>query len=113
MPKFKVLLLKHGYPSVEIERQIIERAGGELVDAETLREEETIKLAEEVDGLLVRWANITPDLIKRLHRCKMILRYGVGFDNVDLDASTEAGIMVGHVPNYCLDDVSTHAIALL
>jgi len=52
-------------------------------------------------------------LIKRFRRCKIIVRYGVGTDNVDVNAATEAGIIVGHVPAYCVDEVSAHAIALL
>src|SRR5207237_10105808 len=62
---------------------------------------------------LVRWRQITPELIEQFRRCKIIVRYGVGYDNVDVSAATRAGIIVGHVPNYCLDEVSTHAIALL
>src|SRR5262249_41581308 len=46
-------------------------------------------------------------------RCRAIVRYGVGTDNVDVDAATAAGIIVGHVPGYCVDEVSTHAMALL
>ena len=51
--------------------------------------------------------------MRRFQRCKIIVRYGVGTDNVDVDAATEAGIIVGHVPAYCIDEVSTHAVALL
>jgi D-3-phosphoglycerate dehydrogenase len=53
------------------------------------------------------------ELIRRFGRCRILLRYGVGTDNVDVEAATEAGIIVGHVPAYCIDEVSTHAIALL
>jgi D-3-phosphoglycerate dehydrogenase len=113
MAKFKIILLKHSYTSTEVERQIVEGAGGEFIDAENCSEDEALRLCEEADGILVRWLKITPPHIKRFRRCKIIVRYGVGTDNVDVDAATEAGIIVGHVPNYCLDEVSTHAIALL
>ena len=113
MPKFKVVLLKHGYTNIQYERDIITAAGGEFIDAENLSEEEALRLCEEAEGILVRWLQITPKLIQRFRRCKIIVRYGVGTDNVDVNAATEAGIIVGHVPTYCLDDVSTHAIALL
>src|SRR5260221_14184593 len=56
---------------------------------------------------------MTADIIRRFRRCKIIVRYGVGTDNVDVDAATAAGIIVGHVPIYCVDEVSTHALALL
>jgi len=113
MSKFKVVLLKHGYASAEPERQIVTAAGGEFVDADGLSETEGLRACETADGILVRWERITPDLIKRWRRCKVIVRYGVGYDNVDVRAATEANIIVSHVPNYCIDEVSTHAIALL
>jgi len=52
-------------------------------------------------------------MIRQFRRAKGIVRYGIGIDNVDLAAATAAGIIVGHVPSYCLDEVSTHAIAML
>jgi D-3-phosphoglycerate dehydrogenase len=113
MVKFKVVLLKHGYPSVEDERKIITAAGGEFVDADTLSDADAFRACEDADGLLVRWQQITPEMIKRFRRCKVIVRYGVGYDNVNVQAATEANIIVGHIPNYCLDEVSTHTVALL
>jgi D-3-phosphoglycerate dehydrogenase / 2-oxoglutarate reductase len=113
MPNFKVVLLKHGYPSVEHERRIVTEAGGTFIDADPLSEEGALRACEDAQGILVRWVKITPQLIQRFRQCKIVLRYGVGFDNVDVEAATAARIIVGHVPNYCLDDVSTHAIALL
>ena len=113
MAKFKIIMVKHGYPSVEPERQVVTNAGGEFFDGESLTDQEEDKLCAEADGILVRWRKITPEMIKTYHRCKIIVRFGVGTDNVDVNAATEAGIMVGHLPTYCLDDVSNHAIALL
>ena len=113
MAKFKIILVKHGYPSVEPERQAVTKAGGEFIDGELLSDAEEQRACEEADGILVRWRQITPDLIKTYRRCKIIVRYGVGFDNVNVQAATEAGIMVGHLPTYCLDEVSNHTIALL
>ena len=112
MAKFRVVLLKHGYESVGTERRIVEAAGGEFLDAETLGEDEALRLCEEADAILVRWSKITPELIQRFRRCRIIVRYGIGADNIDAAAATAAGIIVGHVPTYCLDDVSSHALAL-
>ena len=112
-PKFKVVLIEHGYAAVTPEREIISAAGGELMDGEHLPLEEVLRLCEEAEGILVRRLQMTAAIIQRLHRCKIILRYGVGTDNVDVDAATEANIIVGHVPVYCVDEVSVQAIALL
>ncbi|MEW6305072.1 MAG: C-terminal binding protein [Verrucomicrobiota bacterium] len=113
MARFKVVLIEHGYASSEHERRIIAAAGGEFIDAEKRPLEEALKLCEEADGILFRRLTITRELIRRFRRCKIILRYGVGTDNVDSAAATEAGIIVGHVPGYCIEEVSTQAVALL
>ena len=113
MPAFKVVLLSHDYGSTEIEREIIEQAGGQCVDADRLPKAEAMRAAAEADAVIVRWLAVTPELISRWRRCRIIVRYGVGYDNVDYQAATAAGIMIGHCPHYCVDEVATHALALL
>ena len=112
MAKFRIIMVKHGYPSVEAERKIVTDAGGEFFDGDQLSDEEENRICSDADGILVRWRKITSELIKTYKQCKIIVRYGVGTDNVDADAATAAGIIVGHLPTYCLDEVSNHAIAL-
>ena len=112
-PRFRVVLVEHGYASTDIERDVVESAGGEFLDADKSPIEEALRLCESADAIMVRRIEISAELIKRFRRCRILLRYGVGVDNIDLRAATEAGIMVGHVPSYCLDEVSTHAIALM
>jgi D-3-phosphoglycerate dehydrogenase len=112
-PRFKVVLIEHGYGDVSPERAIIEAAGGELIDAEKLGPEEARAAAMQADGILARRLVFDAPFLSRLSRCKIIVRYGVGVDNIDLEAATGAGILVGHVPFYCQDEVSTHTLALL
>ena len=113
MPRFRAVLTEHGYDSSDLERSIIEAAGGELVDAETLPLAETLKLCAQADAILCRRLVVTADMLRQFRRCRILVRYGVGTDNIDVSAATALGIMVGHVPVYCVDEVSTHAIALL
>lgn len=113
MSRFKIISLQHDYPSTDHERRVVTAAGGEYLDTDGLPLEEAVRHGEEAEAVLVRWLKIGPDLIRRWGRCRIIVRYGVGYDNVDLAAATEAGIMVGHSPRYCLDEVATHALALL
>ena len=110
---FRVVLIEHGYASTDVERSIIEQAGGEFVDAETLPPSKALELCTEADGILFRRIDVTAEMIRRWRKCRVIVRYGVGTDNVDVNAATEAGIIVGHVPAYCVDEVSSHAVALL
>ena len=110
---FKVVLLDHGYTSTEHEHRIITAAGGRLFNADGMPLSEALRTCEDADAIVVRWRQITQELIRTFRRCKLIVRYGVGTDNVDFAAATEAGIIVSHVPDYCIEEVSDHAIALL
>jgi D-3-phosphoglycerate dehydrogenase / 2-oxoglutarate reductase len=113
MASFKAVLIEHGYSSVDYERQIIEAAGGEFVDADKLPLAEALSLCRDADAVMVRRAEVSAKIIREFRRCKFLIRYGVGVDNIDVKAATAARIIVGHVPIYCQDEVSSHAIGLL
>jgi D-3-phosphoglycerate dehydrogenase len=114
MARFKVVILPHLYSSVEIEREIISKAGGLLVDGDQLPSETAaLKEAENADVIIVRWTKLTPELISRFRHCRAIVRYGIGYDSVDYEAATAAGIMIAHSPTYSVDEVATQAFALL
>ena len=113
MAAFRVVFIEHGYSTTKLEREVIERAGGEFIDANGLSLAEALKRCEDVEGIMLRRMTITAEMIRRFRRCKIICRCGVGTDSVDARAATEANIIVGHVPTYGTDEVSTHAIALL
>ena len=110
---FRVALLEHGYRTTEYERAVVQAAGGEFLDFEGLPLDEALSRSAEADAVLVRRVSIGEAEFARMPRCKIIVRYGVGTDNIDLDAATKRGIIVGHVPTYCVDEVATHAAALL
>jgi len=67
------------------------RRGGEFVDAQDRSIEEALELCRDADGILVRRLSIASECIRRLRRCRVIVRYGVGTDNIDVQAATEAG----------------------
>ncbi len=114
MTRFKVVLLPHFYPSVEIEREVISQAGGLLVDGDQLPDEAAaLGEAENADVIVVRWTKVTRELIAGFRRCRGIVRYGIGYDNVDYDAATSAGIIIAHSPTYSVDEVATQTFALL
>jgi D-3-phosphoglycerate dehydrogenase len=72
-----------------------------------------VAAAEAADGVLVTYAKITADMIRKMPKCRVISRFGIGVDNVDIEAATRANIVVTKVPDYCIDEVSDHAMALL
>jgi D-3-phosphoglycerate dehydrogenase len=110
--KFKVVYTDHGFVSIEIEKSIIESAHGELIAAQCKTVEEVIAATAEADALLVQWAPVTANVIDSLKRCKIIVRLGIGFDNVDINAAREKGIPVCNVPDYCIDEVADHTISM-
>jgi D-3-phosphoglycerate dehydrogenase len=113
MAQFLAVLLESGYRTGEYERDVIIGAGGEFVDAQGLPADSALDLCRRADGILVRRLTVTSGMIAQFKRCRIIVRYGVGTDNIDVDAATNAGIIVGNVPDYCIDEVSSHAIGML
>ena len=75
--------------------------------------DDILAVARDADAILVTYAKLPGDLLRQLTRCKAIGRLGLGVDNIDVAAATECGITVTYVPDYCMREVSDHAMALL
>jgi D-3-phosphoglycerate dehydrogenase len=112
MSRYQVLVTDHSFPGIEIERELVEAAGGCLETAQCTTEADVIAAGREADALLVQWAPITERVLRTLARCKLVIRYGIGVDNVDLAAATRLGVAVANVPDYCIDEVADHTMAL-
>ncbi len=110
---YRVLITDHVWPSVEPERAVLAKVGAELVVAPDGEEDTLASLARDVDGIMTCFANVTERVVREAERCVVIGRYGVGVDNIAVDLATELGIAVTYVPDYCVDEVSAHAMALL
>jgi len=109
----KVVITDCDHPSVEIEKEILSEIDSEFVLAHCNTEDEVTKVAHDADGIINQYAPITRKVIESLKGCKVIARYGVGVDNIDVEVATEYGIIVANVPDYCVDEVSTHTMALI
>ncbi|MGA8151363.1 MAG: C-terminal binding protein [Terriglobales bacterium] len=109
-PKF--VITDYGFPTIAIEREIIENAGGQLAAFQCKTEEDVITAAKDAAAILVQWAPLTRAVMQELPHCKVIVRYGIGIDNIDLDAARSHGIIVCNVPDYCIDEVADHTFAL-
>jgi D-3-phosphoglycerate dehydrogenase len=108
-----VAITDYVFPSLEPEQAVLGPLGVELRPQQCRSEEEIIALAQDADAVLNCYAKMTARVIERLTRCRIIARYGIGVDNVDLVAATKARILVTNVPDYCVDEVSDHALAIL
>ena len=108
-----VLVTDYAWPNLDTERDALGKIGAELVAASTGDEEELHALAPRADAILTNWKRVSAKTIAQATRCLIISRYGVGVDNIDVEAATSHGIVVTNVPDYCMDEVSTEAMALL
>jgi D-3-phosphoglycerate dehydrogenase len=110
---FKILITDYQWPSLDIERSLLGPLPGELVVAKTGEEDELLDLAPPVDAILTCWKKVTPKVIDAAPKCRIIVRYGIGLDNIAVDHATKLGIPVTNAPTYCLDEVAEHALALM
>jgi D-3-phosphoglycerate dehydrogenase len=101
------------FPSLDPAKAALARVDPELRMAKSASAEDILAVAREADAILVTYAKLPGDLLRQLERCKVIGRFGLGVDNIDLPAAKEMGITVTYVPDYCLQEVSDHAMALL
>jgi D-3-phosphoglycerate dehydrogenase len=101
------------FPNLDPARAVLSKIGAQLYLAEEAKPEAIMRVAKDADALFATYAKITADMIRQMTRCRIISRFGIGVDNVDIAAATERGIVVTKVPDYCIDEVSDHAMALL
>lgn len=113
MSRYKVVVTDYEYETFVPEEEVLSEIGVELTLEQCRTEEDVIKACKDADALINQYAPISRKVIENLDKCKVISRYGVGFNTIDIDAATEKGIIVGNVTDYCLDEVSDHALALL
>ncbi|HEC44815.1 MAG TPA: C-terminal binding protein [Bacteroides sp.] len=113
MNKYKVVITDLGYSTYEPEKEVLNKVNAEVVLHECKSEQEIIDFTKDADVLVTRRATITKKVIDSLTKCKLISRYGVGYDNIDTEAAAKRGIPVANVPDYCMEEVSDQALALL
>ncbi len=113
MSRYRVVVTDHLFSSMEEEREIFHRIDADLVVGQCRGEEETLALSRGADAILNTYAPMTAKVIHALERCRLIVRFGIGVDNVAVDAATARGIMVANTSDYCIEEVADQAMALL
>lgn len=108
----RVVVTDWDQESLSEEESVADSRGIELIRADCRTEEDVIRAASGAEGILVQYAPVTRKVLEALPGLKAVGRYGVGVDNVDVDAATELGVAVCNVPDYGTEDVSDHALAL-
>lgn len=100
------------WPDLSVEESVLDGTGVELVSAQAKTPEDVIEAARGADGLIVQYASIPADVFEALD-LRVVGRTGIGVDSVDVKAATAHGVQVLNVPDYCLEEVPTHALSLL
>jgi D-3-phosphoglycerate dehydrogenase len=108
----KVFITDCDQGSVDEERAVFGNSGFDLNWLQIKDEGEIIAQCHDADGLLIQYAPLPRRVLEALPRCKVVSRYGVGVDTVDVGAATDLGIIVANIKDYCVDEVSTQTLAL-
>ncbi|MBA7533141.1 Hydroxypyruvate reductase [subsurface metagenome] len=111
--KFKIVITEYNFKDAEIEKKTLEGLDCEIIETHSDDEEVIIRECADADALIVQFAPITEKVINSLNKCKVISRYGIGVDTMDLNAAKSKGILVCNVPDYCLEEVAEHCLALI
>jgi D-3-phosphoglycerate dehydrogenase len=113
MPRTLIAVTDSPFPSLAPAEVALAPLDPELRMARSPAEDDILAVARDADAILVTYAKLTGALLRQLTRCKAIGRFGLGVDNIDVKAAAELGITVTYVPDYCMHEVSDHAMALL
>lgn len=110
--KFKVYVSDYDYPDLDIERSVLEPIGAEVIGLNCKTGIGLGEMAKDADAILQQYAKIPRSTIEQLENCKIICRYGIGVDILDVEACYDHGIKVSNVPDYCIDEVADHSLTL-
>jgi D-3-phosphoglycerate dehydrogenase len=118
MKHYKIVFTDYYYPDNKTEMEVLGKiADVEIIDCTKVvsggvkEEDQVLEYASDADALIVQFAPITRRVIEGLKNCRIISRYAIGIDNIDITAAREKGIVVANVPDYCIEEVSDTAIA--
>jgi D-3-phosphoglycerate dehydrogenase / 2-oxoglutarate reductase len=101
------------FPSLDPAKAALARLNPTYRMSKSVNADDIVAVAKDADAVLVTYAKLTREVLTQFTRCKAIGRFGLGVDNIDLVAAKEKGIAVNYVPDYCVREVSDHAMALL
>lgn len=118
LPMPTALYTDYPWPDAEVERDMLATVGCDLIVAPDdtppdKREQVLIDLAPPADVIITCWAPVTARVIDAAPNCKHISRTGIGLDNIDVLHATKKGILVTNVPDYCVEEVAEHALAMI
>lgn len=109
-----IAITDYSFPDLKLEQAVLEPLGHQIVAWKEKRSPaELTELVRSADAVITQFAPVTAEVIQSMERARVIVRYGIGVDNVDLDAARERNIPVCNVPDYCIDEVADQTLAFL
>jgi D-3-phosphoglycerate dehydrogenase len=110
----KIAITDYTFPDLSLEEAVLRPAGIEIVSFKEKRSPaELAELVRDADAVIAQFAPVNAEVVAAMTKAKAIVRYGIGFDNVDFNAARERGIPVCNIPDYCIDEVADHTLAFI
>jgi D-3-phosphoglycerate dehydrogenase len=107
-----VLVTDHVFPNLDPENAVL-KGIGTLREAGSVKDAELLELARGADAVLNCYRPLSIEIVKAMKKCRIIARYGIGVDTIPLEVATSRGIQVANVPDYCIEEVADHGLALI
>ncbi|MBS0202340.1 MAG: C-terminal binding protein [Planctomycetes bacterium] len=111
--RFRILITDRAWPDTSIEQDVVSEIDACIIEPDAPGESALMAAAADADAIATTWAHVSAAVIRSSSRCRVISRLGIGIDNIDIETATELGIPVTNCPDYCVDEVSDHALGLL
>jgi D-3-phosphoglycerate dehydrogenase len=109
----KVSITDYTFPDLSVEEGILKPLGATIVGSQAKTPEAVAEAVADADAVITQFAPVNAKAIEAMKKAKVIVRYGIGFDNVDIAAAKAKGIPVCNVPDYCIEEVADHTLAFV
>ena len=109
----KVVITDFAFDNIDLEREVLAPVGCKLESLKSGKDQALIDLVKDADAVITQFAPVNAAVIGAMQKCRVIVRYGIGVDNVDLKAAAAKNIPVCNIPDYCIDEVADHTLALI
>lgn len=109
----KVAVTDYTFGNLDVEEAILGPAGCQVSGGQCRTPEALIELTHDADAVITQFAPVTAEVVGRMEKARVIVRYGIGYDNVALEAARARGIPVCNIPDYCIDEVADHTLAMI
>jgi len=109
----RIVVTDYNFPDLDLESALVQQAGFELAGHDCKIQDELIGAVAGADAVITQFARITPAVMAAMDRARAIVRYGIGVDNVDLNAARAHAIPVSNIPDYCIDEVADQTLSFI